>query len=110
MITELKAGLYLYATCAGEDYGKILTVGKDGNGHNVIDIEVNDPDNLISSEQDDSLMTLELPQGVKAILRNVRYELRDADWATLIICDTPANNCYKCTKLFVLNKEPSNKL
>lgn len=112
-------GDYLYASCAGEDYGQVVGVGQDDNGIPTIDIEVFQHDDLIDfADYDDEegappvLTTLELPPGTKAILRNVQwksaggYEGWDElkTWITLIVCRTPGNHCYRCTKLFSLSK------
>lgn len=107
-----KCGQYLYASCAGWDYGRILVVGQDTNGAPVIDIEVFHPDDLLSCDDNGfdqtGLEAIELPEGVNIILKRVQYKLpegADEDWKP-IICNTPGNNCYRCTKLFTLSDTP----
>lgn len=107
---------YLYASCAGEDYGQILRVGKDPNGVPIIDIELYNPQDLIwfkDSDFQNPLTEIELPPDTKVILRDLQwkpaggYESWDEEksWITLISCFTPGNGCYRCTKLFSLHKE-----
>lgn len=105
-----KVGQYLYASCSAQDYGKIIAVGRDDNGVTTIDIEVFHPDDLISCDDEGDgfnshgLEHLELPPGVNLILRNLQWkDVGDG----LIRCNTPANNCYRCTKLFHLRDTPS---
>jgi len=111
-----EAGDYLYASCAGCNYGQILRVGNDANGIPTIDIEIYCPNDLIwfeDSEFQNPLTHLVLPNGTKVILRDVQwkpaggYEGWDEakTWVTLISCFTPGNGCYRCTKLFSLSKE-----
>lgn len=109
-------GDYLYASCAGEDYGQILAVGQDSNGAPTLDIEVYQPHDLIDFVDDDLnntvLTELELPPNTKVILRHVQWRpaggfegwTEDEPWVTLIVCRTPGNHCYRCTKLFSLSK------
>lgn len=106
----------LYASCSAEFYGEII-----GIGHNndltipVIDIIVNDPDDLVAlgwdSEFPDGYVRLELPEGVKPILRGLRWKISSSDaymfekdgyvaTGNLVVCNTPGNGCYRCTKLF----------
>lgn len=115
-----RVGHFLYASCAGEDYGQIVGVGKDDNGVTTIDIEVFNIQDIISCDDEWSgndqwsrsvLTTLELPPGTKVILRNVQWKYMsgyegwddEKTWVTVIDCNTPGNNCYRCTKLFSLN-------
>lgn len=108
--TAPRVGQYLYASCSAEDYGKIIAIGKDGNGVNCIDIEVYNPDDLLSfndeNESSPALTHIELPKGVRIILRNVQYKNQNWDWAYGIECNTPGNNCYRCTKSFIVKDEP----
>lgn len=113
-ITEPEVGHYLHASCSAEDYGRILAVGADENGAPTIDIEVLHPQDLISCDDDDddefespTLTTLELPPGTKVILRNLQWrKLGDWDETISIVCNTPGNGCFRCTKLFSLQSEP----
>lgn len=107
-----KIGQYLYATCADEDYGKILAVGKDENGVDCIDIEVFDPNNLLSFNDNkenptNPLTRLEISEGAKIILRDLQYKNSNAVWAYIIECNTPGNNCYRCTKSFIVEDRDS---
>jgi len=119
-----KIGDYLHASCSGEDYGRVIAVGKDGNGTPTIDIEVFTPDDMMSFGENNGtdfsnpvLTRVEIPAGVKVILRDLQwrqtkgYEGWDADktWVSLIICNTPGNQCFRCTKLFSLRREKSNR-
>lgn len=75
------------------------------NGKDVIDIEVFDANDLIDSPFEDemgpSLMRLELPIGVHAILRGVVYKENESiEGEYSIICNTPGDLCYRCTKIF----------
>jgi len=125
---EIKTGDMLYSTCAGEFYGEIIGIGKDANDVPTIDICVNDANDLIvkdTGDDDDGpeeakewpdfhgLTTLELPEGVKAILRHVQYKLRgsfDVDGSyeheghratgLTIECLTPGDGCYRCNSYF----------
>lgn len=109
-MSEPKVGQYLYATCSAEDYGRILSVGVDDNGVPTIDIEVFHPNDLISCDDEDDgfnsngLESLEVPEGVKLILRNLQWKDKGDGF---IRCNTPANHCYRCTKLFILRDTPS---
>ena len=67
-----KVGDYLYSTCTGGDYGTVVAVGFDANGFACIDIEVIEPNDLISfSKESHALTTIKLPEGVKIILQHV---------------------------------------
>lgn len=115
-----EVGDYPYASCAGEDYGQVIAIGRDSNDIPTIDIEVYSRGDLIDfSDYDDEegappiLTRLELPPGTKAILRDVQWKPAGGwegwdeakSWVTLIVCRTPGNHCYRCTKLFSLSKE-----
>ncbi len=111
-----KVGQYLFSSCAGSDYGRIISVGNDANKRQTIDIEIFGPNDLISCEGDNDpdspqwpvLTTLEVPEGVNLILRNVQWEIKGAtDFGTMIECNTPGNGCYRCTKLFTLQDHPT---
>lgn len=112
MNREPKVGDYLYATCAGEDYGQIIGVGKDANDIPTLDIEVYNPDDMLSYDDEINPLTrLELPPNTKVILRDVQWKHlqgweafdEDKSWVTRIECYTPGNNCYRCTKAFSLS-------
>lgn len=102
-----EVGKYLYASCLGEDYGKILAVGHDENGKPTIDIEVYDAGLLLSYDEDSNALTeIELPPSTTVVLRKVQWKAADEwDGKLVIECNTPGNNCYRCTKLFCLNDE-----
>ena len=97
-------GQWLMASCSAQSYGRILAVRKDANGLDTIDIEVSDPNDLIIKIDQDpgfeqgSLTTLEVPDGVKLILRGVQY-LMNGDRIT---CNTPGDGCFRCVKFFSL--------
>lgn len=99
-----QVGQYLFASCSAEDYGRVVAVGQDANGASTIDIEVLQPDDLVDCSDDSDvgtnpLTTLEVPEGVKLVLRHVQYRAVEDRY---IICNTPGNNCFRCTKLFKL--------
>lgn len=106
-------GQFLYATCKGEDYGKVVAVGVDGNNVPSIDIEIFDANDLLYDNSDsqgegygtNSLAHLDLPKDIVIILRSVQYKMLDLDWAIGIECNTPGNGCYRCTKSFILQNE-----
>lgn len=101
-----KIGQLLYASCAGHHYGRILAVGKDANGESTIDIEVFHPNDMLSFDDDVNALTrLELVPNTKVILHEVIYTMLEQD---RIICATPGNNCFRCTKLFLLNTEDTD--
>lgn len=110
-MNEPKVGQYLYATCAGDNYGKIVAVGQDANGTPIIDIEVFDLNELLDYDDDVDwpepvLTQLEVPAGLTFVLRNLQYEMIPVDWEVcsyLIRCNTPGNGCFRCTKQFMLN-------
>lgn len=112
-MTTPKVGQYLWASCSAEDYGKIIAVGKDANDYDVIDIEVFNANDLIDCEENDSrfqnsITRLELPPNTTAILRDLQWlYLDEVDGVTRIVCNTPGNGCYRCTKLFWLHDTAS---
>lgn len=103
-------GKYLYASCSAEEYGRIVGMGKDGNGFPTIDIEIFHPNDLIDCHEDGDipgsehgLTWLDVPQGTKLILRDVLYRMSTTPgYPDNIICNTPGNGCFRCTKLFTL--------
>lgn len=105
-----KIGQYLYASCAGEDYGRILIVGKDANDQDVLDVELYDPQNLVLLNDDSEfpeahgLTSIELPEGTVVIIRGLLWKWAD-EKEDMILCHTPGNGCYRCTKLFFLADE-----
>lgn len=101
----LEIGKYLFASCSAEDYGKIVGAGNDDNGVPTIDIEVFHADDLISFEGDTNLTTLHC--GHPIVLRHVQYRLKEINGETCIECDTPGNNCHRCTKLFWIYDLPN---
>lgn len=104
--TELEVGLYLYASCSAEEYGRVVAIGKDGNGVPSIDIEVLHPNDLIDCNDDEASGSknpqtwLDVSPGATLILREVHYK-HDGN---RIVCNTPGNGCYRCTKLFWLRR------
>lgn len=107
------AGQWLYATCSAEFYGEIVAVGADANGQPTIDIRIEHPDDLIdceSVELDEEpgpgqwrnpLTTLELPQGVKPVLRHVLWRATGISGGHQTVdCNTPGDGCYRCIKHF----------
>lgn len=99
-----RIGQHLWSSCAGENYGTIIAVGKDDNNTPIIDIEVADINNLVWIETETNewpepvLSHVELQPTTKIILRNLQYKIINE----YIICNTPGNGCYRCTKLFTL--------
>jgi hypothetical protein len=108
MITP-KVGQYLYASCSAEDYGRILAVGDDGNGTPTIDIELCHPGDAFSCDDDDTdfpnpvLTEVELQPAAKVILRKLQWR----QLGECIVCNTPGNGCFRCTKCFWLHDEPA---
>lgn len=118
----------LHASCSNEFYGEIIGIGKDDNGIPTIDIIVNRANDIIIRGEDSDfpddhgLMELELPEGVKPILRNLQYKTvepytdflfeRDGYNSTgaRVVCATPGNGCYRCTKLFSVMRKPKGIL
>jgi len=49
---------------------------------------------------------LDLPEGTPVILRAVQWE-RSGD---CVVCNTPSNGCFRCTKLFWLRDAPTTGL
>lgn len=104
-------GQYLYSTCAGEDYGQIIGVGLDDNGTPVIDILLSNVNDIAWTEDEDEdfpnpdLHSVELPKETPVKLKNVQYRM--AAEQNIIICRTPGNGCYRCTKMFWLQNEPT---
>jgi len=110
-------GHLLYASCSAEYYGEIVAVGEDANGQPTIDIRVEHTNDLIDCESVEPftepkpgewanpLTTIELPEGVRPILRHVQWRPSGPDYPDNIICNTPGNGCFRCTKLFTLHKE-----
>lgn len=111
-MTTPKVGQWLHASCSDEYYGQIVAVGTDENDTPTIDIRLEDPDDLagVDGEREGwqmSLTTIEVPEGVKLILRNVQWKATDsANGAEKIVCNTPGRGCYRCTSLFTLNDHP----
>ena len=110
-------GQWLYATCSAEFYGEIVAVGHDANGQPTVDIRLEHPDDIIDCESvelgetagpdewENPLTRLDVPEGVKLILRDVLWRARGVngsrgDERETLECNTPGNNCYRCTKYF----------
>lgn len=105
-----KVGHYLFASCSAQDYGRIVAVGQDANGAKTIDIQLCDPDDLVDCDEDHDVVksppitTLEASPGAVLILRHVQWKESGEE---TIICNTPGNNCFRCTKLFWLHEVPA---
>lgn len=129
---NIAIGDMLYSTCAGEFYGEIIGIGADANGIPTIDIRVNDANELIVMDTTDEnnkpdpewpdfhgLTSLELPEGVKAVLRHVQYRIgasvEPSDdehegyhfHGLTIVCLTPGDGCYRCTSFFWIYRRKS---
>ena len=113
-----RVGQYLYASCSAQNYGRILSVGEDGNGFPVMDIEVFHPSDLLSFGDDPSDPKpgeFHNPlTGIRITGENVRVILTDVQWRMSpladaeslgIVCNTPGDGCYRCTKLFTLRTD-----
>lgn len=109
-VNEPQVGCYLHASCSAEDYGRIVGIGKDDNGIPTIDIEVFYPNDLLDIQdvaetgEQHGLTTLEIPGGVKPILRYVQYKIsesKDPSYPNHIICSTPSG-CFRCVHLFTM--------
>lgn len=110
-----KVGHYLYATCAGADYGRVLRVGRDANGCPVVDIEVYELDAIAGANESgmdgepgsfgfSALTSLRvLPSDAKVILVDVQYKPTERG----IECNTPGDGCHRCEKCFWLKDEPA---
>lgn len=101
-----RIGQWLYASCSDAYYGEVVGVGQDSNGAPTIDIRIEDPEDLIWCEDEgfeNPLTTIELLDGVRPILRDVQYRFQVG--SGFIVCNTPGNGCYRCTKLFRLDDE-----
>jgi hypothetical protein len=110
-----KIGQYLYSTCSGSDYGRIVGRGKyedqeEDKEYDTIDIDIKDPTDLIDDKFSESGVRL---QG-NVILCRVRYKIKDAEpdpWpgeegpGIWIVCETPGDGCYRCKKAFRLRDE-----
>jgi hypothetical protein len=109
-----KVGQWLFASCSAEDYGQILALGTDANGADVMDIRICNPQDLLRFEHSPDehngwvapLTLLDLPEGTPVILRAVQWE-RSGD---CVVCNTPSNGCFRCTKLFWLRDAPTTGL
>ncbi len=108
-----RAGQWLWSTCAGWYYGEIIAVGADSNGQPTVDIRVEHPEDIVSFESvelgeiagpddwENPLTTLELPEGVKPVLRQVLWKPRGHNGeCETIVCNTPGDGCYRCLKYF----------
>jgi hypothetical protein len=112
-MTTPKIGQYLFASCSASDYGRIVAVGRDENGADTIDILVTDPQDLIDCEHDPDtprgwiapLTTVEFPPG-DVVLRGVQWRT-DTSIDGYIVCNTPGDGCFRCTKLFELRDGPA---
>ena len=100
-----QVGHKLWSSCAGDDYGTVVAVGHDENNTPTIDIELKSASDAfwVEGETEEwpapSLTQIELPPNVKVTLRHVHYKIVDEE---RIVCNTPGNGCYRCTKLFWL--------
>lgn len=106
-----EVGMWLYSSCSAEFYGEIIRVGTDGNGLPVIDIRVERASDIIDMNETRSagvenwgycLTEIELPEGVKIVLRNVLWKPAGAGH---VVCNTPGDLCYRCTKFFSLARK-----
>lgn len=111
-----KIGQYLFASCSGQDVGQIVATGEDANCVPTIDIVVFDYNEFLSVEEEFSevgvaLTTFDLEESdgpARVILRFVQYKFADDDEITpRLICNTPGDNCFRCSKLFWLRNQPS---
>lgn len=99
--TPLRVCQYLHSSCSAMDYGQIIAVGNDENGVDTIDILVRDVQDLIDCDDEfaatSPLTRIELPLG-QVILRDVQVQRTDRP--DIIVCNTPGNGCFRCTKMF----------
>jgi len=107
--TAPRVGLYLYASCAAEDYGQILALYNDDNGTPVMDIELYDLENLMDCGGDSAdfphpvLSSLEVPLGTKVVLKGIQWRMIKGDF---IECRTPGPNlCFRCAHGFNLHEQ-----
>jgi hypothetical protein len=122
-----RVGDRLHASCSDEDYGEVIAIGADDNAAPTVDLVMFDAQDLLggSAEEDmqggwsPSLCELELPEGVRPILRAVQWKSegndgytsdRDIDGyrSTGLVVEllTPGSGCYRCTKLFTIWRKP----
>jgi len=96
----LVEGALLFSSCAGAHFGRVLRVGKDDNGVDVIDVEVFDANEAVHFELKCKEFPavrprVELPEGVNMILRD-GYK-----WAAnSLLVGTPVGGCFRCSQLF----------
>ena len=109
MTIEPKPGMFLYSSCRGENWGKIIAVHPDDNGTPCMDVELLDGQDCLTTTDDDSadfpnsnLMQLDIPEGTRLVLRDMQYRLRGCD---CILVRSPGDGCFRCDKLLLL-KEP----
>lgn len=107
-----KVGQYLHSSCAGDDYGRIIAVGFDGNNTPTVDLEVFQLTSLLSFDDDEEnpvLTTLEVEPNTKLILRHVQYKYVGEGYGNgpLVEFKTPGDGCYRCTSLFSLQDKPT---
>lgn len=110
-----KIGQFLWSSCAGESYGEIVDVGIDPNNVPTIAIKLKHASDIAWTEDEDEnfpypdLSFVDLPKDITIILRDVQYVLKDWDDSLqVIICRTPGNGCFRCTKLFRLTNKEGN--
>jgi hypothetical protein len=107
-------GVFLYTSCSAEWWGPVTRIGKDSNGRDVVDFEmdadrVNDfLDTTEDSENKPSLADVAFPEGTRCIFRDVPIErIGDEQCdpeSRAVVLKTPGNGCYRCTSLFFVHE------
>ena len=106
-----KEGQLLYRGCACDDFARVLRVGKDANGLDVLDIELtnqehindvfavaNPDENAGSGDQNTSLLRIVLPPDTKVVLKDVPWKAGSAGIRLFIAPDGLL--CHRCTAIF----------
>lgn len=102
----IRAGQFLYASCSGDSY-EILSVGKDINDRDVLDLKVENINDFIWTDRDGfdpEYCQLEVVPAGPVVFKNLAYVLKQCklDDDIMVVCNTPGNGCHRCTCLFWL--------
>jgi hypothetical protein len=103
-----KVGQLLYRGCACDDFARVLRVGQDDNGVDVIDVELIESVNeLYFPEGFDEdgvgcLTRIELPDGTPVRICDVQWKPR-GDGS--IECRMTTGGCNRCTSVFYPHDE-----
>jgi hypothetical protein len=124
MAYEPRPGHYLHASCSDADVYEIVGSGKDGNGHQTIDVRVIDLNEILHFEHDEDakgdgsdgkwvapLTDAELPDGVHVVLRGMQWRAAGAGYDNVehIVVNGPEGGCYRCCYLFSVHASPGGR-